>query len=132
MVARAHFEAIEVEDVGTVRLGDFVELDPEEDSDKLNDAGQTHRYVMQVKELFQDTQVSTCWVPLCKPAAAGDGGDPHTCHMQGVRMLDGHWFYKTWDTALRVRTKASSACPATSTRTACSARLMRTMPPTRR
>ena len=31
--------------------------------------------------------------------------------MQGVRMLDGHWFYKTWDTALRVRTKDKQCLP---------------------
>jgi hypothetical protein len=84
-VARAHFGALDIEDVGSVRLGDFVEVQPELESDKLDERGQPHAYVMQIMELFQTAE--------------------------GERMLDGHWFYKTWDTALRVRYRNTQSLP---------------------
>ncbi|BDA50272.1 probable DNA (cytosine-5)-methyltransferase 3 [Coccomyxa sp. Obi] len=82
--AVAHFEAVHVEDVGQVSLGDFVEVTPHEDEREDGD-GLKHFYVVRVTELFQDTE--------------------------GARWFQGKWMYKPWDTALRVQDGKESYMP---------------------
>eukprot|EP00884_Botryococcus_braunii_P007824 jgi/Botrbrau1/17042/Bobra.49_2s0098.1 len=82
--AKRHWEAVEVEDVkegeaiSIVRVGDFVEVNSDEDGPE---EGTQHKFVIQVGDIYQDLQGSFQVTPV--------------------------WFYKPWDTFMKVKPQHS-------------------------
>ncbi|KAL0040722.1 hypothetical protein WJX79_003028 [Trebouxia sp. C0005] len=74
----AHYNFVEVSEVGKVGLGDFVEVY----SGKKDADGNERPYIMEVTELFED--------------------------VQGGHYFTGHWFYSLWNTALAVTSEDGS------------------------